>query len=79
MPRNVRNSWVDLSVDGRANDIGTGPRSSDGGMVAYFKVRDKGRVVNSVTVDCVACSDGTLYLRVFAPGEGCVFEHKTER
>ena len=78
MPRNVRNSWVDLSVDGR-NDIGTGPRAFDGEMRADFYVRDKGAIVPSITVETVACSDGTLYLRVFAPGEGCIFEHKTER
>ena len=78
MPRNTRNSWVDLSVDGRS-DIGTGPRSKDGELIARFYVRDQGRVVSSVTVETRANRDGSLSLRVFAPGEGCIFEHKTVR
>jgi len=78
MPRNTRNSWVELSVDGRSG-IGTGPRAKDGEMTARFYVRDKGTIVSSVTVETVALSDGTLYLRVFAPGQGYIFEQETQR
>ena len=78
MPRNVRNSWVDLSVDGRS-DIGTGPRSSDGEMYARFYVRDDGRIVGSVTVETIALNDGRLSLRVFAPNGACVYKQDTQR
>ena len=77
MPRNVRNSWVDLSVDGRS-DIGTGPVSADGGMSAHFKVRDNGRVVNSVSVETGEWR-GKLFLRVFDPDGKLLFEHETVR
>ena len=63
MPRNVRNFWVDLSVDGRKSDVGTGPRAKDGGMIARFYIRDKGEVKNAVTVRCYE-RDGTLTLVV---------------
>lgn len=63
MPRNVRNFWVDLDVDGRANDIGTGPRSKDGGMIARFFIRSDGEVKNAVTVNCYE-RNGTLTLVV---------------
>jgi len=77
MPRNVRNSWVDLSVDGR-NDIGTGPRSADGGMTAHFSVRDQGSIVSSVTVETGEWR-GKLFLRVFDPDGKLIFEHETAR
>jgi len=78
MPRNVRNSWVDLSVDGRS-DIGTGPASADGEMAARFFVRDKGNVVKSVTVLTLVLSDGSLLLRVYGPDNNLLFEHETVR
>lgn len=72
MPRNVRNFWVDLSVDGRANDIGTGPRSKDGGMDLDLYIRDKGHVVKALMIRCyVAYVDGALMMQV-RDGEGGV-------
>lgn len=44
MPRCVRNFWIDLEVDGRANKIGTGPRSSGGGFFCTVLVREEGTI-----------------------------------
>lgn len=44
MPRNVRNFWIDLSVDGRKATVETGPRRRDGGFSARIFIRDKGDV-----------------------------------
>jgi hypothetical protein len=44
MPRNVRNFWVDLEVDGRASNVGSGPRRRDGGLQATFRIRDEGGI-----------------------------------
>lgn len=43
MPRNVRNFWLDVHVDGRKS-IGTGPASSEGGFELELRVRDHGAV-----------------------------------
>ena len=79
MPRNVRNSWVDLVVDGREATIGTGPRSKDGRMTAQFYVRDDGCVERSVRVSTHVDHDGSLRLSVFDPDGNCIFDHRTQR
>ena len=43
MPRNVRNFWIDLEVDGRTR-VQTGPRTKDGGFASTIYMRDKGSV-----------------------------------
>ena len=43
MPRNVRNFWIDLEVDGRTR-VQTGPREKDGGFTSTIYIRDKGSV-----------------------------------
>ena len=43
-PRNVRNFWLDLDVDGR-NPIATGPRSSLGGFCPRIFMREAGKSV----------------------------------
>lgn len=79
MARNVRNSYVNIQVDGRATDISTGPISKDGGMVARFKVRDDGCAVKSVTVSAWAARDGTLRLTVEDPEGNEIFRQTTTR
>ena len=74
MPRNVRNSWIDLSVDGRS-DIGTGPVSAEGEMCARFRVRDKGGIVESVTVTTMTTVSGNLFLFVHDPDGNLIFTH----
>lgn len=44
MPRVVRNFWIDLDVDGRANSIGTGPRQGGGGFSCTILVREEGSI-----------------------------------
>jgi len=44
MPRNVRNFWIEASVDGRGSDIATGPRSSGGGFSCTIYVREEGSI-----------------------------------
>jgi len=46
----VRPSYVELTVDGRKTDIGTGPRQMGGRMCANFYVRDQGAIASSVCV-----------------------------
>lgn len=58
MPRNIRPSWVEISVDGRKTKIKTGPRRRTGQMSAVFYARIKGQVVKCLEVDFLPTSDG---------------------
>lgn len=70
MPRNVRNFWIDLDVDGRASRVSTGPRRKDGGFQLDIKMRTEGDIFNPVTIYGRANPDGTLSLKIFDNGAG---------
>lgn len=44
MPRNVRNFWIELEIDGRKTKVATGPRSRDGGFNLKVLMREKGQI-----------------------------------
>lgn len=44
MPRNVRNFWIELDVDGRKHRIATGPRSRAGGFTMRVLMRENGEI-----------------------------------
>ena len=44
MPRNVRNYWLELTVDGKKTKVATGPVSKTGGFVLDIKMRSCGGV-----------------------------------
>ena len=46
MPRNVRNFWVELDIDGKTTEIATGPRNKDGGFSMLIKIRENGSISN---------------------------------
>jgi len=79
MTRNVRNSWVEIDVSSRKNDIGTGPVGPEDTMTAQFMVRDQGYVKNSVRVTTHAEADGVLVLRVVDQYGKLIHEHRTVR
>lgn len=65
MPRNVRNFWIELEVDGVQTKIATGPKSRDGGFQMVIRMREKGAISDKlVTVfGTVDHSDGALVLK----------------
>lgn len=69
----VRSSWVNVSVDGRKTDIGTGPASKTGGLMAWFKLRDNGGITDVLTVE--TRSDGeTVKLLVWDENKNLVYQ-----
>ena len=61
MPRNVRNFWIEVEVDGRASRIETGPVSSEGGFRVIVRQRDAGGVGDkTVVIVGHALPDGNL-------------------
>ncbi|MEE8361711.1 MAG: hypothetical protein V3R71_06115, partial [Gemmatimonadales bacterium] len=82
MPRNVRNFWVELEVDGRRERVATGPQGKDGGFELTIKQRFKGEIVNVLTVKGVALQQvkkaGTLALLIEPGGWGQEFDAGAE-
>lgn len=59
--RNVRNFWIELEVDGRANVVAAGPAGKDGGFKLRIRVRDAGEVSpRDIIIEGRAEKDGTL-------------------
>lgn len=64
---NVRNFWLELTVDGGTKRIETGPRSKDGGFSLTILQRDKGGIVRTLEVHGIAEESGGLRLAVHWP------------
>ncbi len=64
MPRNVRNFWIDGSIDGRDSRLTGGPRSKTGGFSLTGFQRDNGSVSRALIVDGFANENGELTLSV---------------
>jgi hypothetical protein len=67
MPRNVRNFWVELSVDGAKSRVETGPRNKDGGFHMVILMRDDGGIERVVDIEGRARPDGQLVLNIETP------------
>jgi hypothetical protein len=64
MPRNVRNFWLELEVDGKKSRVATGPRRSDGTFSCRVLIRENGRVSDrAVTIYGVVRDGGSLEIR----------------
>lgn len=61
MPRNVRNFWLELDVDGRRT-VATGPQAKDGGFSLSIRMRDNGGITRAMQVSGYAEVDGSLRL-----------------
>ena len=66
MPRNVRNFWIELIVDGKKTRIATGPVRKDGGFDLTVKMRNDGEIISALSVIGRA-DEGKLYLRAEDP------------
>jgi hypothetical protein len=67
MSGSLRNFWADISVDGRDTDIGTGPRTKEGGMRIDLLQRDDGSKKKTFSIECRE-QDGVLTTTVFKDG-----------
>lgn len=66
MPRNVRNFWLELSVDGKKTDIATGPVSKEGGFFLTIKQRSECGIIRAMTVQGL-CQYGRITLTAQTP------------
>jgi hypothetical protein len=79
MPRNVRNFWLVLEVDGKRARVETGPISKSGGFKLVVLQRDKGSVVRTMEVEGTAKENGQLVLSAYAVGQDGELHVTTER
>ena len=71
MPRNTRNFWVELKVDGKKTAVASGPASKDGGFDLIVKQRDRGGIIVALAVIGRAKYVGDeIHLTLTADGEG---------
>lgn len=62
MPRNVRNFWIELNVDGSKTAVETGPRNRDGGFSMTIQVRRNGEPAVAMQIAGRVGPDGKLQL-----------------
>lgn len=55
--RNVRNFWIEGSVDGRTSPISDGPRGKDGEFVLDLWIRDNGSARHAFTISGVVAGE----------------------
>jgi len=65
MPRNVRNFWLELEVDGKKTPVATGPVAKDGGFQMIIRQRDNGEVTKAGELHGRVDQDGNLSLHWF--------------
>ena len=65
MPRNVRNFWIELSVDGRDSTVETGPVRKDGGFEMTIRMRDQGSISPKTMRIVGTENNGSLQLLAF--------------
>lgn len=71
MPRNVRNFWLELEIDGRPTKIAAGPRASDGGFTLHIGIREDGGIADQrLVIFGSALPDGTLTVTADVIGKG---------
>lgn len=70
MPRNVRNFWIELAVDGKRTHIATGPVSKTGGFTLAVKQRHDGGIVKAVEMCGRVTTDGRIVLETLIPSAG---------
>jgi hypothetical protein len=78
MPRNVRNFWVEVDVDGRESTVATGPKNSQGGIDIDLYQRADGEVTTALKIRCVE-RNGELTTYVKDSKDNIIFEYKTQR
>lgn len=78
MPRNVRNFWIELDVDGKTR-VETGPLAKDSGFHLVILMRENGGIIRAMEIDGRQLSDGSLVLSAVNAATGDVISVNTKR
>ena len=77
MPRNIRNFWIESTVDGVATKYASGPKAKDGGFELTIKQRVKGNIVTAYRISGIALQTGELSIQVANGSSGRVLDEST--
>jgi len=69
-PKNVRNFWLKVQIDGRKSRIATGPVHKDGGFSLRILGRNEGKVVDVCAIEGMADEHGDLLIRMIDSERG---------
>lgn len=78
MPRNVRNFWITLEVDGKKMPIATGPRKRNGGFEATIKMRSEGQIFEEDIKIQGIVRNGLLTLNIYGADNEPIFSRTTK-
>lgn len=78
MPRNVRNFWIELEVDGKKERVATGPRNREGGFQCCIKMRSDGQIFSENIVIEGSARSGLLKLTIFGKNNEPIFSRTTK-
>ena len=80
MPRNVRNFWIELSVDGRDSRVETGPVRKDGGFDMTIRIRE-GKSISDrlMRISGTADDEGKLMLQAVTNQNGQLLSIESKR
>jgi hypothetical protein len=67
MPRNVRNFWIDVEIDGQKTRLRGGPQGREGGLRLSILQRSEGAVSTALIIDCYVNDAGDLVTMTDAP------------
>lgn len=80
MPRNVRNFWIELEVDGNKTKVATGPVRKDGGFRMTILRRAEGGIANeAMLVRGRVDGEGFLVLEAHAQGQNETISMRSRR
>lgn len=78
MPRNVRNFWITLDVDGKKSKVATGPRNRNGGFECIIKMRSEGQIFEEDIVIQGIVRNGLLTLNIYTDRTEPIFSRTTK-
>lgn len=78
MPRNVRNFWITLDIDGKKTQIATGPRQRIGGFQARIKMRSEGQIFEEDILIEGRVRQGLLTLNIYTSDSEPIFSRTTK-
>jgi hypothetical protein len=79
VPRNVRNFWITVDVDGNRSAVASGPQSATGGFQITIEQRHNGEITRALQIIGTASPFGVLTLEVLDHNGNTIATHRTER
>lgn len=77
--RNIRNFWVEGTIDGRESRMTGGPISKTGGLNLTIYQRENNAITTAFEIECKATYSGTLVTSIFDGNGNKLYSFTTRR